>query len=123
MDANGEQWLTIKAAAEALGRPQRTIRRWASDGRLPSDRSGPLILVDIAATGPATTAKVTATADEVTALQAEIERLRAVLAEVRSERDYLRQAHAASMQNVARLTERASEPRRRFRWPWARREG
>ena len=127
MSTNEGHWLTIKAAAETLGRPERTIRRWATDGKLPADRSGPVILVDIAghtaATGPATTAKVTTTADEMATLRAENETLRAVLAEVRSERDYLRQAHAATVQSVALLTERAGERPRRFRWPWQRRKG
>ena len=123
MSTNEGRWVTIKAAAALLNTPERTLRRWAAAGKLPTDRSGPVILVDIAATGPATTAKVTATADEMAALRAEIERLRAVLAEVRSERDYLRSAVAASMQNIALLTERAGERPRRFRWPWQRRKG
>ena len=58
---------------------------------------------------------------KVGSLQAEVKRLSDVLAEVRSESDYLRRAHAASMQNVALLTERAEDQPRRFRWPWQRR--
>jgi len=138
MDTNNEQWVTIAAAAEALSRSERTIRRWASDGRLPADRSGPVILVDVAgqvsdtmAAAPdmagqvadAVTPEIEALRAKVVTLQAEVRRLGDVLAEVRSERDYLRQAHAASMQNVALLTERAEDQPRRFRWPWQRRQG
>ena len=50
-----------------------------------------------------------------------MDRLSELLAEVRSERDYLRQVHALAVSGEQPLlTERAVEPRRRSRRPWQR---
>ena len=137
MDIN-ERWVTVAEAAEALGKSERTIRRWLADGKVAGDRTGPAILVDIAGhmppadvpkpEGDTTTPDV---AGEVAALQAEIERLREALDTCQAERDRLwqsldnAQAIALALTGERRLlTERVGErPRRRFRWPWARREG
>ena len=114
-----ERWVTVAVAAKALGKSERTIRRWVADGKIPSDRTTPVLRVDIAGLTPAHATTTPDAASEVAALQAEIERLRAVLAEVREDRDYLRQALAASLSTDRQLTD--GRPRRRFRWPWQRR--
>jgi len=125
MDTRGERWVTIAAAAELLGKSERTIRRWEHDGKIEADRTGPVLRVNIAGLAPAQSPAM----PNVAALQAEIDGLRALLAEVRSERDNLRsalanaQALSMSLTGDQRLlTERAGEPRRRFRWPWQRRD-
>ena len=129
MDTN-EQWLTVRGAARALGKSERTIRRWVASGKIPADRDTGGLLVDVAGLTPGHATTTPDVAGEVAALRAEIERLGDLLAEVRAERDYLRaalsnaQAVAMSLTGEQRLlTERAGEPRRRFRWPWQRGEG
>ena len=99
MDTNGGQWVTVAFAAETLSKSERTIRRWVADGKIPTDRTTPAILVDIAGhmppadvpkpEGDTTTPDV---AGEVAALQAEIERLREALETCQAERDRLWQS-------------------------------
>ena len=136
MDTTETRWVTVAVAAEALGKSERTIRRWVASGKLPTDRTTPAILVDIAGhmpprgvPKPEGDTTMPDVAGEVAALRAEIERLREALDTCQAERDRLWQsldnAQAIALALIGEqrlLTERASGPRR-WRWPWQSREG
>jgi len=110
------EWLTVEAAAEALGVSTRTVWRRVKSGALRIDRGvyprlvlvGADVVPETGASGAGAgvgVAQVSRLEAEVERLSREVERLEAVLAEVRSERDYLRRAHAASLSASQRLLE------------------
>ena len=130
MATDRHKWITIREATQALGKSERTIWRWVDKGRLPIDRGEQPFVVDIGGelpdAGPIVTDTPDTLTERLTRLTAEVERLTAdnarlteLFEEVRSERDYLRQVHAAALANTQRLIE-APRPRRRIRWPWQR---
>ena len=128
MDTN-ERWVTVAVAAETLGKSERTIRRWVVDGKIPADRTTPALRVDIGGLAPGHATTTPDAAGEIVTLRAEIERLREALDTCQAERDRLwtsldnAQAIALALTGEQRLlTERASEPRRRWWPPWRRRE-
>ena len=129
-------WATVRQAAAQLHRDPRTVRRWIKKGTIPVDRTGPVILVDISGRlsdqTPGGTYQSQGTPLEVEALQV-------MLAEMRSERDFLREELRQAQDSVRALSgtvarqsqllieaprqEPIEAPRpRRFRWPWQRQE-
>jgi chromosome segregation ATPase len=118
-DNDSDKWVTVSEAAEVLGVSERTIWRRVKAQRLEIDRSvSPHVVrvsdtvTDKSVTESDTVSEVSELEGEVErlsrdvqALEAEVERLSDVLAEVRSERDYLRQAHAAALSTSQRLLE------------------
>jgi hypothetical protein len=115
------KWLTIPQAVAETGKSERTIRRWIAEKRLATRRESGRVLVNLADLPPAYSAEVEAGQRDdcqarVRQLEADITRLSELLAEVRGERDYLRQLHAMK---EARQLEAATPPARRtWRWPW-----
>ena len=118
MGEEQELWVTVSEAAELLGRHERTIRRWEKTGKIPSDRTGPVLRVDIAgvvpynagtapgATGaPPVQGEVVTEADLLRAeneqLRESLEDLREVVHDLRRQRDFLQQALTESQQNLA----------------------
>jgi hypothetical protein len=129
-DNDTNTWVSVSEAAELLGKSERTVWRWVKRGKLAIDRSVTPHLVNVSDTvsdidtdktvTPTVTPdrvselegtverlreKVDRLASENEQLQADNDRLRDVLGEVRGERDYLRQAHAASLSTQQRLLE------------------
>ena len=121
-------WTTISQAAQLLGKSERTVRRWEKGGKLPSDRTGPGIRVDIGALLPdipEVVETVFDTTSEVDVLRAEAERLRRDLADCQAECDRLwtaldnAQAIAVAVAGARpRLTD--GQPRRRWWELWKR---
>jgi len=114
--------VSVAEAARILGKSERTIRRWERDGKIPSDRTGPGIRVDIGGLLPDAVGQVLTQAD---VLQVELERLQERVDDLTAERDFLRdrllQAEALSLMLAGER--RQLTPGRRFRWPWQRGEG
>lgn len=126
-DNDNDTWLPVSEAAQVLGVSERTIWRRVRAGKLPIDRSVTPHLVGVSDVdsdagmpeGDIDSDRVTELEGKILELQRKIERLAAdnqeleaqtgrlqdVLDEVRSERDYLRQAHAASLSTQQRLLE------------------
>ena len=120
-------WVTVREAAERLGKSERTIRRWIAAEKLRVDRTTPVMRVDIAGhvydnAGQTPVGDVTmpvsdrttpgVDAGRVAELEAEVTRLSAVLAEVRdalqdarTERDDWKAALAENMRQSQRLLE------------------
>lgn len=125
METNRHEWLTVAEAARALGKAERTIRRWAKTGKVPTDRTGPGLRVDVGGLLPPHAGTVPAVLTELDLLQAENERLRESLDDARAERDYLREALARAQAVALALSGEPRQltdgrPRRRWRWPWER---
>lgn len=110
-----ERWVTIPQAAALLDKTERTIRRWVTDGDIPSQHVGRRLMVDVGArvapeTDPATLQK------QVDLLRADVTHLQTLVDQLTGERDYLRSALAGALQ----LRQTAIEgPRRGWRWPWS----
>lgn len=98
--------LTIQEAAQRLGVSSATIRRRIHKGivkaRKEDTPQGYRWIVELSDEEPET-APTKAGGSEIVALQAENDRLMAVLEEIRGERDYLRQAHAAALSTIRQL--------------------
>lgn len=114
-----DDWQTIPEAARALGKSERTLYRWARQGRIPVDRSVSPLVVNVGnvSTGTPLAAKVAQ--GELEGLRSEIERLRERIQELVQERDYLR-ALAGTLATGQQLMLEARP--RKWRWPWQRRE-
>ena len=122
MDTKGE-WVTVAIAAERLGKSERTIRRWVASGKIDSDRTTPALRVDIAGRVPAHAEPTPDAAGEIAGLRGEIERLIALLVATEAERARVWHALGLALSgDRPMLTERATSPRRRWRWPWQRGE-
>lgn len=110
-DTDKGDWHTVKRAAVLLDVSERTIWRRVKRGELSIERGKTPHLVDIS---DALTDSGGEPSQErprsVSELQGEIERLRELLSEVRSERDYLRSAHATALTTSQRLLEHIEEP-------------
>jgi hypothetical protein len=118
-----DKWMTISQAVAETGKSERTIRRWIATHRLPTQRKAGRLLVNLADIGPDIEQATPATPDTSGALsdcQAKVAQLEAVLAEVISERDYLRQAHMMALASNQKLIE--APARRAWRWPWQAKE-
>lgn len=133
IDREPGRWVTMPEAVAHFGRSERTLRRWMDRGQLRHKNEGGRALVFITAlpdTAPDSAgpepdiapdaAPVTPdkgpdsdrpTPDsppdpaEVAQLRADLASAQAALAEVRNERDFLRQALATSMQTQQQLIE------------------
>ena len=118
MPTDGDDWQTIPEAARTLGKSERTIYRWAREGRIPVDRTVSPIVVNVGDVAPAA-ARVAPAVGELEGLRAEVDRLRERVQELVQERDYLRMLAGSLAQGQQRMIE--GRPRRRWRWPWQRR--
>ena len=98
-DNDRRHWVTVAEAAEALGKSDRTIRRWIADGKIPVDRTGPVIRVDIGRRCHDT--------DTTTPTVAE---LQAMVSRLEGEVDYLRQALAVSLSTQRDIVRALPEP-------------
>ena len=110
-----DDWQTIPEAARTLSKSERTIYRWARQGRIPVDRSVSPLVVNVGnvSTGAPMAARVAE--GELEGLRAENERLRERVQELQAERDYLR-ALSGTLATGQRLMLEATP--RRWRWPW-----
>jgi hypothetical protein len=104
-DSDRGEWHTVKDAAELLGVSVRTVWRRIAAQELDIDRSVTPHLVRVSDTDTDRRVPESAKVSEVSRLEAEVERLSGLLEEVRSERDYLRRAHAAALATSQRLLE------------------
>jgi len=111
-DNDNDKWVTVSEAAALLGCSERTVWRRVKAEELDIDRSVTPHLVrvsdvvsDRVVTETDNVSELSELRLQVASLEAEVERLREVLQEVRSERDYLRSAHAASLSTSQRLLE------------------
>ena len=123
-DSDRHEWVTVREAAELLGRSQRTIWRYVADGRLTANRDASPVKVDIwreLQDKPSQLPRDTVGSlkAEVIRLTAEVDKLATLNDMLRQERDDWHNAHIASLTNTQTLLE-AGTPRRRFRWPWQR---
>ena len=114
-----DEWQTIPEAARTLGKSERTIYRYARQGRIPVDRSVSPTVVNVGNVTTGTPMAARVAEGELEGLRAENERLKHDFEMLRSERDYLRMLAAAAVQGQQKAIE-ASRPVRRWRWPWER---
>ena len=114
-----DDWQTIPEAARTLSKSERTIYRWARQGRIPVDRSVSPLVVNVGnvSTGAPMAAKVAG--GEIEGLRAEIARLHERIEGLEADKAYLQNALAAALMPRQKMLE--ARPRRR-RWPWQRRE-
>jgi len=105
-----DRWVTISEATSLLGKSDRTIRRYVSDGSMPSRKKGGRVYVNVLGFPIVEPEPDTESEFDIKELKAEVDRLRALLKEVSGERDYLRQLVAVTFTEQKRL-----EPGRR---PW-----
>ena len=126
MDTQQQRWVSVAEAARALGKAERTVRRWVSAGKIASDRTGPGLRVDIGGLLPAHAGTVPAVLTELDLAHAELERLREALDDTRAERDYLREAlqraQAVALAVAGERPQLTVGERRRWWWPWERRD-
>lgn len=120
-----DNWVTISEAVGLTGKSERTIRRYIADGSLSNRREKGRLWVNLADIAPADSDAFSPEsptpsarqADDcqarVTQLEADVTRLTELLAEVRGERDYLRQLHAMK---EAKLIEATTPLARRSWW-------
>ena len=85
--------------AEALGKSDRTIRRWIADGKIPVDRTGTVIRVDIRGR-----------CDDNDTTTPTVAELQAMVPRLEGEVDYLRQALAVSLSTQHDLVRALPEP-------------
>ena len=113
-----DEWQTIPEAARTLGKSERTIYRWARQGRIPVDRAVSPFVVNVGnvSTGTPMAAKVAE--GELEGLRAVITRLQGRILELEQERDYLRALSGTLAQGQRLMLE--ARPQRRWRWPWQR---
>jgi hypothetical protein len=116
-DNVSDKWVKVSEAAVVLGVSERTIWRRVKAGELDIDRSVTPHLVrvsdtvsDNVVTEGVKVAEVSELEAEVERLSREVDRLEELLSEIRSERDYLRSAHAAALSTSQRLLEHIEEP-------------
>jgi len=109
--AMADEWQTIPEAARTLGKSERTVYRWVSQGRIPVDRTVSPCLVNVGnvSTGTPMAARVA---------DGELERLRERVQELQDDKTYLQNALAAALMPTQRLLE--ARPGRKWRWPWQR---
>ena len=117
MADSGGDWQTVPEAAKTLGKSERTVYRWARQGRIPVRHDVSPIVVNVGSVAPAA-ARVAPAAGELEGLRAEIARLHERVQELTQERDYLRMLAGSLAQGQQRMLE--ARPRRRWRWPWQR---
>jgi len=127
MSQSADRQLTIDQAAAELGISRRTVERRCARGVLRSLHDGGRLLVLLPTPTDTLTAKLeqlTATVeqltDRLTAVEAERDQAKALLEAVTSERDYLRQAHAASLTLSTRLLPERTETRPSWWRVWRR---
>lgn len=96
------EWLTVKSAAEQLGKSERTIRRWIEKDTIPHKKTLDGIVVDVDGRDrpPPPPAPPD---DKLSTLIAENERLKAENELLRGERDWLRLAHEESLKTTRLL--------------------
>jgi hypothetical protein len=124
------EWITISEAVARSGKSERTIRRYVAEGLVTSKREGKRLLVSlpdllkhVSPPDWSDESKPAAPTDlqaENRRLQAELDKSQALLQATAADRDYLRQALAAALNAQQTLLE--AGPRRRWWWPWQRRE-
>jgi len=113
-----EDWQSIPEAARTVGKSERTIYRWARQGRIPVDRSVSPCVVNVGNVRTGTPVAARVADGELEGLRSETAHLRARVQELVQERDYLR-ALAGSLAQGQRLMLEARPVRRwRWRWPW-----
>ena len=110
-----DDWQTIPEAARTLSKSERTIYRWARQGRIPVDRSVSPLVVNVGnvSTGAPMAAKVAG--GEIEGLRAEVARLRERIEGLEADKAYLQNALAAALMPRKMIE---ATPRRRWRWPW-----
>jgi len=129
MSQTADRQLTIDQAAVELGISRRTVERRCARGVLRSVHDGARLLVLLPTPTDTLTAKLeqlTATVEQLTArltaVEAERDQAKALLEAAIGERDYLRQAHAASLTLSTRLLPERAESANRPWWKVWRRE-
>ena len=117
------RWVRAADAARILNVSERTVRRWATEGRLRVDRSVRPYLVMVTGQMADVRRQPTGVADamatELEGLRAENDRLRERIRELVQERDYLRMLAGTLATGQQKMIEATP---RRWRWPWQRRE-
>ena len=113
-----DDWQTIPEAARTLGKSERTVYRWASQGRIPVDRAVSPCLVNVGNVSTGTPMAARVADGELEALRAENDRLRERVQELEAERDYLRLLAGTLATGQQRLLE--ARPGRKWHWPWQR---
>ena len=107
-----EKWLTVQQAVAHYSKSERSIRRWCREGRFQTrhEKGRLLILVpDFEPGAEQAQAEINALLARIDQLELDNEAKKALIEQLSGERDYLRQAHMASLAQIQLLVEGQSE--------------
>ena len=119
---DNEQWVTVSEAVGIYGKSERTVRRWVREGKLQSKTERNKLYV-LAPDFAPDLRQAKKGAPDIQELQVKIEKLEmdveakaAIIEQLTGERDFLRQAHAASLSQIQILIEAETEKKSGKKW-------
>ena len=119
---DNERWIKITDAVGTYGKSERTIRRWVRQGKLESKTErgklyviAPDFMPDLrqAKKGMPDIQELLA---KIQKLEMDVEAKQALIDQITSERDFLRQAHAASLSQIQNLIEAQTKEKSGKKW-------